>query len=244
MFLPENPNINSALMSMALEFAVRMDLVSGEEADRLMALASGEILPPSAAWESVQGGVAAPEAEVSGDDDNEEAEEHPEPATEAVASPSASPSLPTVETTVLTGDGTYSDLLFPPFLHEDYEEWAGLEPKEAELGEGANLRDAIRVMTVPQKMRIASRGNMEARKILIEDRLALVALSALNSPRITKGEVENAAANKLVQPEVLEGIYSSATHMRNYQSSWPWSTTRKPLSASPASSLVFYRKKT
>ncbi len=219
---PENPNINSALMSMALEFAVRMDLVSGEEAETLMAQASGETPVTRSDWKAVRG----EEEEALAEDGQAELEASPveessegEP-TQEIASETVSENEPAVETTVMDGaatEGGYSDLLFPPFLHEDYEEWAGLEPKEAELGEGPNLRDAIRQMTVPQKIRMASRGNMEARKILIEDRLALVAVAALNSPRITKGEVENAASNKMVQPEILDGIYSDAGHMRNYQ---------------------------
>ncbi len=112
------------------------------------------------------------------------------------------------------------DWEFPSFLTADFEADMELDAEasaiEEKISSKVNLRDLVRTMSVPQKMRLAVRGNMEARKILIEDSLSLVAKQVLSSPRITKTEIERAAESRTVDAEVLELIAKDASATRNY----------------------------
>lgn len=154
-------------------------------------------------------------------------------ATEPVA-----PKLEKVVREVASDDGEL-DWEFPSFMTHDFESDLGLNATaadiEAKIAGKMNLRDLIREMTVPQKMRMAARGNMEARKILIEDSLALVAREVLKSPRITKTEIERAAESRTIDPEVLEMIAKNAAFTRSY-------TVRHALVTNPKTPLSISNK--
>lgn len=139
---------------------------------------------------------------------------------------------------VVTDDGD-TDWAFPSFMTADFEADMGLDA-EAEIIEDkimakANMRDLVRQMTVPQKLRLAARGNMEARKILIDDALALVAKEVLKSPRLTKTEVERASEMRTIDPEVLEEIAKNASFTRSY-------TVRHALVTNPKTPLSIASK--
>jgi len=112
------------------------------------------------------------------------------------------------------------DWEFPVFMTTDYEALMNMDADariiEAKMKARMNMRDLVRKMIVPQKMRLAVRGNMEARKILIEDSLAMVAKAVLKSPRISKTEIERAASLKTIDPEVIEEIAKSGAFLRTY----------------------------
>jgi hypothetical protein len=131
------------------------------------------------------------------------------------------------------------DWEFPSFMTEDFESDLGLDATAANIEEKIkgkmNLRDLLREMTVPQKLRMAARGNMEARKILIEDALALVAREVLKSPRITKTEIERAAESRTIDPEVLTEIAKNAAFTRSY-------AVRHALVTNPKTPLVISNK--
>jgi len=50
-------------------------------------------------------------------------------------------------------------------------------------------------MNVPDKVKLATMGNREARSLLIRDSNRIVMQAVLNSPRLTEEEVINFAAN-------------------------------------------------
>ncbi len=120
----------------------------------------------------------------------------------------------------VVGEDGDVDWEFPSFMTMDYEEMEDLDADakliESKIQAKQNMRDIIRKMVVPQKLRLAARGNMEARKILIEDPLGMVAKSVLKSPRISKTEIERAALLRTIDPEVLEEISKDGGFMRTY----------------------------
>jgi len=120
----------------------------------------------------------------------------------------------------IVGEDGAPDWEFPVFMTTDYETLMNMDADariiEEKMKARMNMRDLIRKMVVPQKLRLAVRGNMEARKILIEDSLSMVAKSVLKSPRISKTEIERAAALKTIDPEVLEEIAKDGGFMRTY----------------------------
>ncbi len=120
---------------------------------------------------------------------------------------------------IKTEDGEV-DWEYPSFLTSDFEADADLDAEaeiiESKIKNKLNMRDMVREMTVPQKMRLAVRGNMEARKILVDDALALVAKEVLRNPRVTATEIERAAESRTVDSEVLEQIAKMAAYTRTY----------------------------
>jgi len=88
---------------------------------------------------------------------------------------------------------------------------------EEEIEKKLDIREQIKKMTVSEKLRLAKRGNMEARNILVFDAVPLVAKNVLASPRVTKTEIERWAAMKILDPEILMEIVKNAEYMKNYQ---------------------------
>ncbi len=80
-----------------------------------------------------------------------------------------------------------------------------------------NLTQRIMKMNVSQKIKLASKGNKEARGILIRDTNKLVCVAVMRSPRITDGEVLLQASNKVAQEDVLRLIYSSRDWTQDYR---------------------------
>jgi hypothetical protein len=68
------------------------------------------------------------------------------------------------------------------------------------------LSQRIMKMNISEKIKLATKGNKEARSILIRDSNKLVAVAVIRSPRITDGEVMLQANNKTAQDEVLRII--------------------------------------
>ena len=82
------------------------------------------------------------------------------------------------------------------------------EETAAPLEEGKRLTLSQRVlkMNIAEKIKLATKGNKEARSVLIRDSNKLVAVAVMRSPRITDGEVLLQANNKTAQEEVLRII--------------------------------------
>jgi hypothetical protein len=91
-------------------------------------------------------------------------------------------------------------------------------PAQAPMEEGKKLTLSQRVMTmnVSEKIKLATKGNKEARSILMRDSNKLVAVAVIRSPRITEGEVLAQAQNKVAQDDVLRVIFSNREYLRQY----------------------------
>lgn len=86
----------------------------------------------------------------------------------------------------------------------------------ADEGERLSLSKRIMAMNVSEKIKLATKGNKEARNILIRDTNKLVSVAVIRSPRITDGEVLAQAQNKICLDDVLRVIYSNREWLRKY----------------------------
>ncbi len=86
-----------------------------------------------------------------------------------------------------------------------------------EEGKRLTLTQQVMKMSISEKIKLATRGNKEARGLLLRDSNKLVATAAIRSPRITDGEVLMCAANKGVNDEVLRVIYSNREWTKDYR---------------------------
>lgn len=86
------------------------------------------------------------------------------------------------------------------------------------LDEGVRLSLSKRIMAmnVSEKIKLATKGNKEARGILIRDSNKLVSVAVIRSPRITDGEVLAQAQSKICLDDVLRVIYSNREWLRKY----------------------------
>jgi len=95
-----------------------------------------------------------------------------------------------------------------------------IESEKREAGEVSNERISlirqIMFMNVKSRMKLALKGDREARGILIRDSNKIVSAGVINNPRITDHEVENVAAMRTVADEVLRLIALNRTWARSY----------------------------
>jgi len=108
-------------------------------------------------------------------------------------------------------EGPTADEMISEFGGEGQEQAAPLEE-----GKRLNLGQKIMKMNVSEKIKLATKGNKEARSILIRDSNRLVSVATIRSPRITEGEVMAQAQNRVASDEVLRVITSNREWMRNY----------------------------
>jgi hypothetical protein len=100
----------------------------------------------------------------------------------------------------------------------------------AELGAGVTNEGAVlteeqrqtftqRVMkmSVAQKIKLATLGNKEARTMLLRDSNKLVALAAVQSPRITDGEILSLSNSRTLHDDVIRYIIRNRDWLKNYQ---------------------------
>lgn len=86
---------------------------------------------------------------------------------------------------------------------------AGARPGTAPQAVGKkrlNLTQQIQRMTTPQKIQLAMRGAKEARGLLIRESNKQIALSVLENPRITDGEIESFAKSANLSEDVIRTI--------------------------------------
>ncbi len=74
----------------------------------------------------------------------------------------------------------------------------------------------IMFLNARDRMKLAMKGDREARSILIRDSNRIVATAVINNPRITDQEVENIAAMRTVADEVLRLISLNRSWARSY----------------------------
>jgi hypothetical protein len=85
-----------------------------------------------------------------------------------------------------------------------------------EEGKKLTLAQQIMKMNIAEKIKLATKGNKEARTVLIRDANKLVSVAAIRSPRITEGEVLSQAMNKIAHDDVLRCIYANREWLRKY----------------------------
>ena len=95
-----------------------------------------------------------------------------------------------------------------------------IENEQLEGGEVSTERISlirrIMFMTTRDRMKLAMKGDREARSILIRDANKVVSSAVINNPRITDHEVENISAMRTVAEEVLRLIALNRTWARSY----------------------------
>lgn len=96
-----------------------------------------------------------------------------------------------------------------------------LEHEQRESGgevsaERVSLIRRIMFMNTKDRMKLAMKGDREARGILIRDSNKVVCSSVVNNPRITEQEIENIAAMRTVAEEVLRLIAMNRSWARSY----------------------------
>lgn len=98
----------------------------------------------------------------------------------------------------------------------DAEAEAGQASTPMEEGKKLTLSQRIMKMNVAEKIKLATKGNKEARGILIRDSNKLVSVAVIRSPRITDGEILAQSQNKVASEDVLRVIYSNREWLRKY----------------------------
>jgi len=95
-----------------------------------------------------------------------------------------------------------------------------IESERVELGqvnpERVSLIRRIMFMNTKDRMKLAMKGDREARSILIRDSNKVVCSAVVNNPRITEQEIENVAAMRTVADEVLRLIALNRSWARSY----------------------------
>lgn len=102
------------------------------------------------------------------------------------------------------------DILVPFELIGDYER----PPGAAAQG---SLYTQILTMSVSEKVKLALRGNKDARTILVRDASKMIRRFVLQNPRIGDGEVVAICRNRSADDELLRTIAEKREWMRNYQ---------------------------
>ena len=83
-------------------------------------------------------------------------------------------------------------------------------------GERISMLNRIMKMGVKDRVKLAMKGDREARNILIRDPNRLVSTAVVNNPRISEKEVENISAMRSVSEDILRQIASNRQWARSY----------------------------
>jgi hypothetical protein len=86
-----------------------------------------------------------------------------------------------------------------------------------EEGKRLTFTQKILKMSIAEKIKLAALGNKEARTVLLRDTNKLVSMSAIQSPRITEGEVLSMANNRTAPDDLLRYIAANRDWLKNYQ---------------------------
>lgn len=78
------------------------------------------------------------------------------------------------------------------------------------------MLNAIMRMGMKDRVKLAMKGDREARNILIRDPNRIVAQAVVNNPRITEQEIEKIAAMRTIPEEILRQIANSRQWSRSY----------------------------
>ncbi|MDB5037981.1 MAG: hypothetical protein JWQ35_1509 [Bacteriovoracaceae bacterium] len=79
-----------------------------------------------------------------------------------------------------------------------------------------SLLQFISKLTIGARIKLAMKGNKEARSVLIRDTNKLIALAVLKSPKITENEVAHYSALKSLPEDVVRVIANNPQWIKNY----------------------------
>ena len=102
-------------------------------------------------------------------------------------------------------------------LLEEKPDDAKAAPAKPDDDAKGSIYKQILSMRVSQKIKLALKGNKEARSILVKDSNKMVCTGVLRNSRITDGEVASIASSKSSIEDLLRIIGSNPGWMRNYQ---------------------------
>ena len=92
-----------------------------------------------------------------------------------------------------------------------------IEEAEAAAPVARSLYAQILTMKIAEKLKLALRGNKDARSILIRDASKMIRRFVMHNPRISDTEVIAIARNRSSDEELLRIIVERREWMRNYQ---------------------------
>jgi hypothetical protein len=93
---------------------------------------------------------------------------------------------------------------------------AGVKGRETGGKKKLNVQQVLQTMTIPQKIKLALSGAKDARTLLIRESSKMIALSVLENPRITMGEVEFFAKSTNLSEDVMRKIGSNSEWSKRY----------------------------
>lgn len=106
------------------------------------------------------------------------------------------------------------DIEEPLVTTKTLEEEFGLEGGEDQKAQ--TFQERLATMTVPEKMKYATKGTREMRAILIRDPNRLVASAVLSCPKVNEAEVESFAKMGNVSEDILRNIARNRAWTKNY----------------------------
>jgi len=106
-----------------------------------------------------------------------------------------------------------------------------VEERPVEKLTGRNLLSEIQAMHVGERLKLALKGNRDARTILLRDANRLVQRFVLQNPRISEEEIIAIAKNRNVDRDLLDQVCRRKEWVSNYQ-------VRLALATNPKTSLA------
>lgn len=101
-------------------------------------------------------------------------------------------------------------------LVDDGESDSALGSDAAAKDSAESVTAAIAAMTVPEKVRAATKGTREMRALLIRDPNKMVSLAVLSCPKVTETEIEAFARMGSVSEDVLRTIGQTRAWIKSY----------------------------
>jgi hypothetical protein len=98
----------------------------------------------------------------------------------------------------------------------EYAELADENAPPMEEGKRLTLAQRIMGMSIAEKIKLATKGNKEARSYLLRDSNKLVSVAVIRSPKITDGEVLAVANNRAAQDDVLRVVCNNREWLKMY----------------------------
>ena len=98
----------------------------------------------------------------------------------------------------------------------EYQELADEGAPPMEEGKRITLAQRIMKMSIAEKIKLATKGNKEARSYLLRDSNKLVSVAVIRSPKITDGEILAVANNRAAQDDVLRVVYNNREWLKMY----------------------------
>jgi hypothetical protein len=92
-----------------------------------------------------------------------------------------------------------------------------VEERPPEQQVARNLQTQIQQMSVGERIKLALKGNRDARTFLLRDPNRLVQRLVLQNPRITDEEILALSKNRNIDRELLDGISRRKEWVSNYQ---------------------------